>query len=259
MSDLITLAHTVSATAIMITLIYASYLDIKYRRIPFKTWKPAIAVGVPCAALTYWHMATLSPIIAVVYIIMTALFCVAFYAISIYLQAFGGADAWALILITAILPVNPICGYGGMGVWGYFPLIVIGTTLIMMLGVPICLMCYNYMSGHTAPLRYMLTSRCVPGNAIGEYYGIIMEDVHSTDTPNKYKRELLCGRSFIRRLSGTDRKYYTKYLINHIEVYKTEWGVYEKLDIIWVSYIVPLILPITLGYAVALGLGIYCV
>lgn len=39
----------VSAVAVLATLIYASYLDIKDRRVPFKTWYPMLVVGIPAS------------------------------------------------------------------------------------------------------------------------------------------------------------------------------------------------------------------
>ena len=39
----------ISAIAVLVTLIYASYLDIKDRRVPFKTWYPMLIVGIPAS------------------------------------------------------------------------------------------------------------------------------------------------------------------------------------------------------------------
>ena len=39
----------ISAVAVLATLIYASYLDIKDRRVPFKTWYPMVIVGIPAS------------------------------------------------------------------------------------------------------------------------------------------------------------------------------------------------------------------
>jgi preflagellin peptidase FlaK len=39
----------ISAVAVLATLIYASYLDIRDRRVPFKTWYPMLIVGIPAS------------------------------------------------------------------------------------------------------------------------------------------------------------------------------------------------------------------
>jgi preflagellin peptidase FlaK len=41
----------VSAAAVLVTLLYASVLDIRERRVPFGTWYPMLAIGIPSVAL----------------------------------------------------------------------------------------------------------------------------------------------------------------------------------------------------------------
>jgi preflagellin peptidase FlaK len=40
----------IAAIAVLATLIYASYLDIRDRRVPLRTWYPMLVVGIPAAA-----------------------------------------------------------------------------------------------------------------------------------------------------------------------------------------------------------------
>jgi preflagellin peptidase FlaK len=49
------LPMVVSAVAVLATLIYASLLDIRDRRVPFITWIPMITVGVACTAVLLWQ------------------------------------------------------------------------------------------------------------------------------------------------------------------------------------------------------------
>lgn len=44
----------ISSAAIMITLFYASYLDLKQRRVPFVTWYPALLFAVTCVIIFYF-------------------------------------------------------------------------------------------------------------------------------------------------------------------------------------------------------------
>jgi preflagellin peptidase FlaK len=39
----------ISAVAVLATLVYASFLDIKDRRVPFKTWYPMLIIGIPAS------------------------------------------------------------------------------------------------------------------------------------------------------------------------------------------------------------------
>jgi archaeal preflagellin peptidase FlaK len=45
----------ISAIAVLITLLYASYLDIRDRRVPFIHWLPMLAVGVCCTGAMLWQ------------------------------------------------------------------------------------------------------------------------------------------------------------------------------------------------------------
>ena len=47
----------ISAVAVLATLVYASYLDIKDRRVPFRTWYPMLAVGICCSSYLLWQTA----------------------------------------------------------------------------------------------------------------------------------------------------------------------------------------------------------
>src|SRR5512136_711195 len=45
----------ISSIAVLITLIYASYLDIRDRRVPFISWLPMLAVGICCTGVMLWQ------------------------------------------------------------------------------------------------------------------------------------------------------------------------------------------------------------
>jgi preflagellin peptidase FlaK len=45
----------ISAIAVLITLVYASYLDVRDRRVPFIHWLPMLAVGICCTGLLLWQ------------------------------------------------------------------------------------------------------------------------------------------------------------------------------------------------------------
>ena len=46
----------ISAAAVLATLVYASYLDIKDRRVPFRTWYPMLIVGIPATTLLLYQL-----------------------------------------------------------------------------------------------------------------------------------------------------------------------------------------------------------
>ena len=45
----------ISAVAVLATLIYASYLDIRDRRVPFIHWLPMLVMGVICTGYLLWQ------------------------------------------------------------------------------------------------------------------------------------------------------------------------------------------------------------
>jgi len=45
----------ISAIAVIVTLIYASFLDIRYRRVPFIHWLPMLGIGVVCTGFLLWQ------------------------------------------------------------------------------------------------------------------------------------------------------------------------------------------------------------
>ncbi len=45
----------ISAVAVIATLIYASFLDIRYRRVPFISWLPMLGTGVVCTGYLLWQ------------------------------------------------------------------------------------------------------------------------------------------------------------------------------------------------------------
>jgi archaeal preflagellin peptidase FlaK len=68
----------ISAVAVLATLIYASYLDIRDRRVPFIYWLPMLAVGVCCTGLMLWQ-ATGNAGLIVGYVSLVASFLYADY------------------------------------------------------------------------------------------------------------------------------------------------------------------------------------
>jgi preflagellin peptidase FlaK len=54
----------ISAVAVLATLVYASYLDIRDRRVPFVYWLPMLAAGVCCTVVLLWQTTSNTSLIA---------------------------------------------------------------------------------------------------------------------------------------------------------------------------------------------------
>ena len=249
----------ISSIAIIITLLYASYRDYKERRVAFKTWYPMLVIGVPIALYTYAALILSEPRAAVGYIILVAVFCAMFYFSSAYLHIFGGADAWAFIFITFLVPLYPILPLTGFPAIAFFPLTVMINAVILNLIVPIGLLIYNLAKKNRAPLFCLLTCYPVASEKLTDSFGFIMEEFEecpkSAEAPEGFKRRFLTFGASIKRMVGGTRRMYTGDLKRNPQEYKKELALYKKAGHVWISYGVPFIIPITAGFVTALVFG----
>ncbi len=68
----------ISAVAVLATLVYASYLDIRDRRVPFITWMPMLAIGIVCTSILLWQT-TVNASLVTGYLALVASFLYADY------------------------------------------------------------------------------------------------------------------------------------------------------------------------------------
>ena len=54
----------ISAVAVLATLVYASFLDIRDRRVPFVFWLPMLAVGICSTCLVLWQNSVSAGLVA---------------------------------------------------------------------------------------------------------------------------------------------------------------------------------------------------
>ncbi|MFA4861068.1 A24 family peptidase C-terminal domain-containing protein [Methanoregula sp.] len=101
----------ISAVAVLATLIYTSYLDIRDRRVPFIHWLPMLAVGVVCTGWLIWQTtANLSLLFGYLALVASFLF-------ADYLDNRGRTDSlgltgyykksalWYYLAVVLVLPV----------------------------------------------------------------------------------------------------------------------------------------------------------
>ena len=96
----------ISATAIGITLVYASVLDLRSRRVPVPTWYPMLAIGVPSTLWFYTTQFAVAPNYALLLLVLSVALAVAFYLFGRF-NMIGGADVRALAFVTLLLPTFP--------------------------------------------------------------------------------------------------------------------------------------------------------
>ena len=243
----------ISSLAVLITLCYASYLDIKDRRVPFRTWYPMLLVGIPAAAYFYitiglsgrWELVA-------GYIALCIIFSLMFYLFAVK-NLFGGADAWALIFISTCIPFFPISPYFGYPPMGFLPFSVLTNAVLLNLFAPAGIFVMNVAKGNHAPLPYMFFGFPVDGKTIQNSFGFVMEDFEEGDS--SLTRRFMGIRESLRRMFSGKGRIYTKDLRLHPERFKKEIGLYKKAGTVWISYGVPFIIPITAGLISAIIFG----
>ena len=243
----------ISSIAVLTTLFYASFRDIKERRVPFRTWYPMLAIGLPAVILFYLSLlleGDWQPVLF--FLILTGLFSLIFYLFAIF-HLFGGADAWALIFIAVCIPffpIKPILGYPPLG---YFPLTVLTNAVILNLVTPVVIFLKNIVRGDEAPLPYMFLGFPVRGDEIEHTFGYVMEEIREEE--GTITRRFVPIGSALKSMLRGERRLYTKDLALHPEEYARELSLFRRAGMVWISYGVPFIVPITAGLITALLAG----
>jgi len=241
-----------AAVAIGVTLVYASILDARERRVPHRTWRPALALAVPAAVWVYGLTLLADWRMTAGYLILVAVFCGFFY----FFQAanlFGGADAYALIIITACIPFFPIEPYFGTPPLGFFPFTVLTNAVLINIIAPVAILAKNLLQGNRAPLPCLFLGFPVDGNKIQNEFGFVMEDIEEQD--GRLVRRFVGFTESLRRMVRGEKRIYTKDLRLHPEDYRSELALYRKAGRVWISYGIPFIIPITAGFLTALFMG----
>jgi preflagellin peptidase FlaK len=244
---------TISATAVLITLVYASARDIRERRVPFRTWYPMLAIGIP---LIGWFYGTLllSGLwnLLLIYLVLVAVFSVLFYSFA-YFHLFGGADAYALIFLSVLVPAFPFDPAFGIPPLGFFPFSVLVNALILNLVTPLGIFVYNVAKGNHGPLTNMFLGFPVEGKNIANSFGYVMEDIREED--GLITRRFLSFSEALKGMMKGSGRVYTLDLRRKPEEYQEELSLYSRAGRVWISYGVPFIVPLTAGMVVALLLG----
>lgn len=252
---MISLPLGIASVAVGLTLLYASVLDHRERRVPFRTWYPMLVVAVPSVCLFYAGLVLGGQVgTALYFVALSLIFSALFYAFGIF-HLFGGADAWALIFLCITVPAFPIEPLWGVPLFGFFPFSVLIDALVLNLAAPLVLFGCNLLHGNRAPLPYMFLGYPVDGGEIRRHFGFVMEEIGEDEDGQIARRFLRLRTMLTRTVHGGERRMYTKDLREHPERYLAELDLYRRSGRVWISYAVPFIIPIAAGYFCALFIG----
>ncbi|MDD1656999.1 MAG: prepilin peptidase [Methanomicrobiales archaeon] len=240
------------AVAIGVTLLYASVLDLRDRRVPVRTWYPMLLVGVPMAVLAYGALISQDWMLALRYLSLSLVFSAIFYLFAL-LRLFGGADAYALIFIAICVPFFPIRPLLGYPPLAFLPFSVLTNAVILNLVTPLGIALHNLWKGNRAPFPYPFFGFPVPGEGIQRTFGFVMEEFE--ETPEGLRRRFIPIRTALARMVRGEGRIYTRDLREHPDRYREELALYRRAGQVWISYGVPFIVPITAGFFSALVLG----
>lgn len=242
------------AAAVTCTFFYASYRDLKERRVPFPTWYPMLAVALPLTLwfyVTSWYQHGWEA--CAYFLFLTLVFSAVFYLFA-WMNLFGGADAWALIFLSLAVPAFPIEPFAGYPPLGFFPFTVLVNALVLNLFTPVVLGLKNLLEGHRAPFPYMFLGFPLPAEDLPGAYGFIMEEIGEKGDGFIERRFIRPGEAIQRMVSGKKRVY-TKDLRLHPDQFAGEMALYRRAGEVWISYGIPFLVPLTAGLISAIFFG----
>jgi len=248
----------VNVCVLVITLLYGCREDMRERAVPVVMWYPAIAIGIPML-IWFWHSVITSgdlpfmmPLIPLI-----IFFVIAFYLFTRF-NLMGMADTKALILITMLVPCFPFVPLAGYPLYGippyvFLPMSVLINAVICNLLLPIFFFFKNILQANRAPLPYLFLGYPVRGESIADEFGIVME--HFEEKDGHLIRSFIPVRLAIKDMIAGGKRVYTKSLKEHPNLYRRELELYKKAGTVWISYGVPFLIPITVGFVSAILLG----
>jgi preflagellin peptidase FlaK len=253
-----TLPLLVSAIVMLITLLYGCKEDLKERSVPAVMWYPALAIGIICLICFIWNTEKIGNTPYLVPLIPLMLFFIVVFYLLANFNVFGLGDAKALICITIcvpIFPLVPLLGYPPYGIAPYvfFPLSVLTNTVLATIAVPLYIFVYNLIKGNKASITTMFLGTPVPSKNIQDTYGIVMETFEMKD--GKVQRQFIGFKAALHQMITGENRIYTKDLRENPRDYKKELELYRQVETIWISYAMPYLIPITIGFIVTLLCG----
>jgi len=184
-------------------------------------------------------------------------FVIAFYLFTRF-HLMGMADTKALILITVLIPCFPFVPLTGYPLFGFPPYVflpfsVLFNAVVLNLLLPVAFFIINLVKGNKAPLPYLFLGYPVKGETIADEFGIVMENFEEAD--GNLTRSFIPVRAAIRDMLAGGNRIYTKSLKESPNQYRKELELYKKAGIVWISYGVPFLIPITAGFLTAMIFG----
>ncbi len=228
-------------------LIYASYSDIKTRRVSNRVWPLMLGAG----SIFIIHDLVRYGLEHLIHLVLSFAFIFIFVYILFYLNAFGGADAKVLMVISLIIPAYPVIELAGATLPLYgVPLInlfafgVFTNSIILTVVVPLGLFIYNLIKLPANEIIknpfYLFIGYMHPVSDLGERHLKLIETYQENNNGEVSSKFSRSGVDIDDRQLRTLRSYAKKGLIGNK---------------VWVTPGLPFMIPITAGFIAAVIFG----
>ncbi|WP_440952475.1 A24 family peptidase C-terminal domain-containing protein [Methanococcoides sp. FTZ1] len=227
-------------------LAYACYSDIKSRRVTNRLWPKMLGAG----AIFILYDAYRFGIPYLKWTVISFILIFTFVYILFYLNAFGGADAKVLMVISLILPIYPAMELLGrqLPIFGVpalnlFTFSVFGNSVILTIIVPIGLFIYNLTQPSLKETlkkpHYMFIGYRCPVSKLDKPHIRLMETFEEDDN------------SVRNRFSTAGTKLDDE-VVSRMQEYAEKGLIDER---VWVTPGLPFMIPITAGFIAAVIYG----
>ncbi|MEM4156301.1 MAG: A24 family peptidase C-terminal domain-containing protein [Archaeoglobaceae archaeon] len=215
-------------------LIYACKLDLKSRIIPNKVWKFMLIFTIPITAFQVYETALREQLL-IIFAFIGAVFMISFSYVLYRMNAYGGADAKALMCLAVIFPFYPDLGAfpvinSGFGIFSFS---VLANSVIfapfLMFGLLFRNLSREGPRGFIKNPLYYIAGYKIPVEKIG--FHNLFEFVDEKGELRKVRRAVEPNEEIIARLKKSG------------------------LQKVWATPALPFIIFITFGYITAVFLG----
>ncbi len=250
-------------------LLYAIWLDLKYRRVPNWVWLATAAVGLVFIAV---DIAAGSP--AWVWFAWIPVVIVVTYALWWFRLLFGGADAKCVMAFAILVPYPPALMAGDGGLWPHLPAFMptaatmLFNAVLFTLVIPISYAVMNAARGNLHPAA-MFLGRRVPLASVYDDPVWVMDwvDVAPENEPEEEEPSLdemeddpVLDRDQLPALAENELDGATirlHYMPTRAGDYVRNLARLEAMGVteVWVTPKVPFMVPLMLGYVGAFVIG----
>lgn len=246
--------NSLNALRVLVTvsiLLYSCVTDWKHRRAPNELWYILGGIGLLLNIFEFFQYPASSRLLYVIWLVGGVAFIYILVYIFFRFGGFGGADAKALIAIAIVFPMYPVINLGGI----FFPLVVkmlspvfslsvLGNAVALTIVVPVFVLMNNLTK---VPLKELLSN---PLGAVSAYKtGIRKVNGRFQRLQHRYEEAddgTVKSRPVFRGIEADEET------LNRLK----KWNKEGKIgDQVWVTPKLPFLIPITLGFIIAIFFG----